>query len=59
LWAAGLFRLTGQAPQGAFETILDRLKRPFDEAGFQVTIQRMELDFSTLLVILAEKPYYS
>jgi ubiquinone/menaquinone biosynthesis C-methylase UbiE len=55
-WAAGLFCLTGQAPQGAFETIQNRLKEPFEQAGFHVTIEHLEVNSSVVMIILASKP---
>lgn len=49
--AAGLFRLTGQAPDWD-----ERLLVPFTRAGFIVSTQWIDLGDSQVLVILGKKP---
>ncbi|GAB4504567.1 MAG: hypothetical protein Fur0043_15610 [Anaerolineales bacterium] len=50
-----LFKVTGQAPSEAIEVLEQRLSQPFQTAGFQVEIQRVEIKASTLLFLLARK----
>lgn len=52
---AWVFRLTGQAPVDPVETISERLRKPFQEAGFQVEIQQVEVKSSLLLIVIAQK----
>ena len=54
-YAAGLFRVTGQAPSEPVETVSNRLKEPFSKAGFKVTIQQVEVKSSLVLIVIAEK----
>jgi ubiquinone/menaquinone biosynthesis C-methylase UbiE len=53
--AAWLFRVTGEAHH-PLEGYGESLRKPFEEAGFQVTIQHVRVRSSIVLVILAEKP---
>jgi ubiquinone/menaquinone biosynthesis C-methylase UbiE len=54
-FAAGLFRVTGQVPTDPIDDISERLKGPFEEAGFWVKIERVEVKSSLVLIIIAEK----
>jgi hypothetical protein len=54
-FAAGLFRVTGQVPTDPIDDISERLKGPFEEAGFWVKIERVEVKSSLVLIIVAEK----
>lgn len=50
-----LFRITGQAPSQFLEDVEQRLAQPFETAGFQVEMQRVEIGASSLLLVLARK----
>jgi ubiquinone/menaquinone biosynthesis C-methylase UbiE len=50
-----LFQVTGQAPSDALVVVEKRLAQPFENAGFQVEIRRVEARSSLLLLILARK----
>ncbi len=54
-YAAGLFRVTGQAPSDPVEVISERLKKPFVEVGFWVKIEQVEVKSSLVLIVIAEK----
>lgn len=54
-YAAGLFRVTGQAPSEPVEIVSNRLKEPFTKAGFVVTIKQVEVKSSLVLIVVAEK----
>lgn len=54
-YAAGLFRVTGQAPSEPVEIVIERLKQPFMEAGFEVKIEQVEVKSSLVLIVIAEK----
>ncbi|MBN1454078.1 MAG: class I SAM-dependent methyltransferase [Anaerolineales bacterium] len=54
-FAAGLFRVTGQASSDPVEIISERLKRPFVEVGFCVKIEQVEVKSSLVLIVIAEK----
>lgn len=53
--AAGLLRLTGESPQSK-ERFADKIRLPFEAAGFRVTIEHVHESSSLVLVLLAEKP---
>ena len=55
-WATGLFRITGQAPNDPVEAVVERLRLPFEKAGFEVEIEQLHVKSSMLLIILALKP---
>lgn len=55
-WAAGLFRITGQAPNDPADAVAERLRIPFEKAGFEVEIEQLHVKSSMLLIILAHKP---
>ncbi|MFZ5909584.1 MAG: class I SAM-dependent methyltransferase [Chloroflexota bacterium] len=50
-----LFKVTGQAPSDALEVVATRLAQPFENAGFQVEIRRVEVRSSLLLFVVARK----
>lgn len=50
-----LFEVTGQAPSDALEVVEKRLAQPFENAGFQVEIRRVEVRSSLLLFVVARK----
>jgi ubiquinone/menaquinone biosynthesis C-methylase UbiE len=54
-WAAGLFRVTGQVPIDPIDIISERLKQPFEEVGFRVKTEQVEVKSSLVLIIIAEK----
>jgi len=53
--AAWLFRITGEAHH-PLEGYGESLRKPFEEAGFQVKIEHVRIRSSIVLVLLAEKP---
>lgn len=50
-----LFRITGQHPVDPLDIFADRLKRPFEQAGFQVEIKGVEVKSSMVLIVIATK----
>lgn len=50
-----LFRITGQHPVDPLNIFADRLKRPFEQAGFQVEIKGVEVKSSMVLIVIATK----
>ncbi len=50
-----LFRITGQTPANPLDVFRVTLKRPFEEAGFRVEIQQVEVKSSTVLIVVATK----
>ena len=50
-----LFRITHQSPVDPLEEVKDKLRTPFDEAGFEVEIKELQVKSSLLLVIIAIK----
>lgn len=54
-YAAGLFRVTGQAPSEPVEIISERLKEPFAEAGFAVKVEQVEVKSSLVLILIGTK----
>ena len=53
--AAWLFRITGQAPSDLSEQSTHQLVEPFIEAGFQVETERLEVQSSRVLIVIAER----
>jgi len=51
---AFVFRVTGESPR-LEAVVLERLRVPFDKAGFQVVVHKIEERSSLLLIILANK----
>jgi ubiquinone/menaquinone biosynthesis C-methylase UbiE len=54
-YAAGLFRVTGQAPSEPVEIISERLKKPFAEVGFAVKVEQVEVKSSLVLILIGTK----
>jgi ubiquinone/menaquinone biosynthesis C-methylase UbiE len=54
-YAAGLFRVTGQAPSEPVEIISERLKKPFTEVGFAVKVEQVEVKSSLVLILIGTK----
>ncbi len=53
--AAWLFRVTGQTSIEPAQLLGERLRKPFEEAGFAVTIETVEVRSSQVLIVVAEK----
>ena len=53
--AAWLFRVTGEAPLNIREVIGKRAVKPLKQAGFNVEVRELEIQTSTVMVILATK----
>ena len=51
-----LFKVTSQSPTEAMEVVKSRLREPFVEAGFKTEIRTVDVQSSTLLIVLAIKP---
>ncbi len=54
--AAWLFQVTGQSPTSPVDIIRAKAEKHFEEAGFEVKTEVLEIQSSLILVILAEKP---
>jgi ubiquinone/menaquinone biosynthesis C-methylase UbiE len=50
-----LFKVTSQSPTEAMEVVKSRLREPFVCAGFKTEIQTVDVQSSTLLIVLATK----
>jgi len=58
LWdkaAAWLFRVTGEAPNNIREVVETRAVQPLKQAGFNVEVRELEIQASTVMIILAIK----
>jgi ubiquinone/menaquinone biosynthesis C-methylase UbiE len=53
--AAWLFRITQQAPDSPLDIISAHMRRPFEEAGFKVDVETVELRSSLALIVIAWK----
>ena len=51
-----LFKVTGQSPTEAMEVVKSSLSEPFVHAGFKTEIQTVDIQSSTLLIVIATKP---
>jgi hypothetical protein len=51
-----LFKVTSQSPTEAMEVVKSRLREPFVHAGFKIEILTVDVQSSTLLIVLARKP---
>ncbi|HEX9839032.1 MAG TPA: methyltransferase domain-containing protein [Anaerolineales bacterium] len=51
-----LFKVTSQSPAEAMEVVKSRLTEPFVQAAFITEIQTVDVQSSTLLIVLATKP---
>lgn len=50
---AWLFRFTGQAPSDPILEVIEKLKEPFEKAGFVVETRQVEVKSSLLLILIA------
>jgi ubiquinone/menaquinone biosynthesis C-methylase UbiE len=50
-----VFRITHQSPVDPIEVVSDRLRQPFEEAGFHVQIKGVDVKSSLLLIVIATK----
>ena len=50
-----LFKVTNQSPTEAMEVVKSRLREPFVHAGFVTEIQTVDVQSSTLLIVLGTK----
>ena len=50
-----VFRVTHQSPADPIEIFSERLRRPFEEAGFHVEIKGLDVKSSLLLIVIATK----
>lgn len=54
--AAWLFKVTGQAPGFPHNVISERVRQPFEEAGFKLEFKTIEIKSSLVLIVIANKP---
>ena len=52
---AWLFKVTGQSPSEAYESIKSKIKRTFTQAGFKTEVQIVEVQSGSLLIVTAQK----
>lgn len=52
---AFVFRVTHQSPVDPIDVFSERLRRPFEEAGFKVQIKGVDVKSSLLLIVIATK----
>lgn len=50
-----VFRLTNQTPIDPINVVSERLRQPFEEAGFQVQVKGLDVKSSLLLIVIATK----
>lgn len=50
-----IFRITHQSPVDPLEIFSERLRQPFEQAGFQVEIKGLDVKSSLLLIVIATK----
>jgi ubiquinone/menaquinone biosynthesis C-methylase UbiE len=50
-----VFRITHQSPVDPLDIVSDRLRQPFEEAGFHVQIKGLDVKSSLLLIVIATK----
>lgn len=53
---AFVFRVTHQSPVDPIDVFSERLKHPFEEAGFKVQIKGVDVKSSLLMIVIATKP---
>jgi len=51
-----LFKVTSQSPTEAMEVVKSRFREPFVQAGFITEIRTVDVQSSTLLIVLGTKP---
>lgn len=54
-FSSWLFRVTGQAPADPIDIIRERIKPPFENAGFKIEVQNTEVRSSIVLIVIASK----
>jgi ubiquinone/menaquinone biosynthesis C-methylase UbiE len=50
-----LFKVTGQSPSDAYESLKSKIKKSFAQVGFKLEIQIVEVKSGNLLVVIAQK----
>jgi len=50
-----VFRVTHQSPVDPISVVTERLKEPFEKAGFKVEVKGVEVKSSLLLIVIATK----
>ena len=50
-----LFRVTGESPQEALEVVKVKFREPFVKAGFDTSVETLDVKSSILLIIVARK----
>ncbi|KAA0252329.1 MAG: hypothetical protein EDM79_21495, partial [Chloroflexi bacterium] len=50
-----LYKVTGETPESLNEALMKRMAEPFSRSGFQVEVKTMELNSSTLVMVIGEK----
>ncbi len=50
-----LYRITGETPSALRESIIEKIKQPFVESGFETETKIIEVKSGTLLVVIAQK----
>lgn len=53
--AAWLFRVTQQAPADPYQIVSDKLRRPFEDAGFRCDFKTVEVRSSLVLIVIATR----
>ena len=53
--AAWLFKVTGQAPTFPHNVLSERVRKPFEEAGFHPEFKTIEIESSLVLIVIATK----
>ncbi len=53
--AAWLFRITGESPDFPHNVASQRLRHPFEEAGFQLELKMVEIRSSLVLIVIARR----
>lgn len=50
-----LYKVTRETPESLNEALMKRMAEPFSRSGFQVEVKTMELNSSTLVMVIGEK----
>lgn len=50
-----LYKVTGETPEALNEALMKRIAEPFGRSGFQVEVKTMEMNSSTLVIVIGEK----
>jgi hypothetical protein len=51
----GLFKITGQSPSEAYDSIKSKIKKSLAQANFKSEVQIVEVKSGDLLVVIAQK----